>query len=289
MQAAPLSGTRHAPASVQLLMWSAVVLAVVGLAWVWHVRQRNRRRRARTEDRLRERDRVALALYDDLLQSTQGLVLNLQVIAGRLPPAETPRRQLEALLDDADAIIAGARDRLPELGDQGAEEPDLVQALVRLGADLAPRHGVQFSFQGDACLPPLRPAIRREVFYIAREALANACRHAHAERVELQVRHQRHALTFEVRDDGRGIDDKAMADPGRPGHCGIIRMTERAARIHGQLLIRRREAGGTEVSLQLRPQRVFRHTLPRWLAAPLQRLRKLLAAHSASNHQKDSQ
>jgi len=288
MQTAPLSGPRDAPASVQLLAWSAVVLAVVGLAWAWHVRQRNRRRRARTEDRLRERDRVALALYDDLLQSTQGLVLNLQVIASRLPPAEAPRRQLEALLDDADAIIAGARDRLPELGDLGADEPDLVQALVRLGADLALRHGVQFSFHGDPRLPLLRPAMRREVFYIAREALANACRHARAGRVELEVRHQRHSLVFEVRDDGRGIDELALAGPARLGHCGIIRMTERAARIHGQLLIRRRETGGTEVCLQLRPQRVFRHTLPRWLAAPLQRLRKRLAAHSASNHQKDS-
>ncbi|HSI50706.1 MAG TPA: ATP-binding protein [Ideonella sp.] len=271
------------------LAWSAATgLAVLGLALAWHSRRRRRRRQARREDRLRERDRVAVALYDDLLQSTQGLVLNLQVIASRLPPAEAPRQQLEALLDDADAIIAGARDRLPELGDLGADEPDLVQALVRLGADLALRHGVQFSFHGDAQLPPLRPAIRREVFYIAREALANACRHAHAGRVALEVHHQRQSLAFVVRDDGRGIDVQALAGPPRPGHCGIMRMTERAVRIGGSLHIGRREAGGTEVRLQLRPQRLFRRTLPRWLAAPLQRLHKLLDVHRASNPEKDN-
>jgi len=137
-------------------------------------------------ERMDERERIARELHDTLLQGTQGLVLNLQIVAGEMPGGDPRRRRLESLLDQADGVIAEARDRVHELRDLGNDGDDLVTALSAIGADLAAGTQAVFEVRG-AELLPLRVDVRAELILLGREALANAFRHARARRVEVEI------------------------------------------------------------------------------------------------------
>ena len=85
-------------------------------------------------------------------------------------------------------------------------------------------------------------------FMIAREALINALRHAHATEIVLVLDGDAHSLVLTVRDDGVGID--AATRHGRPGHLGLIGMRERAHGIGAQLQVEGDPGHGTVVTLR---------------------------------------
>jgi two-component system, NarL family, sensor histidine kinase UhpB len=82
------------------------------------------------------------------------------------------------------------------------------------------------------------------VYRVAQEALANAMRHARAERVELRLDRMDGGVRLYVSDDGVGID-------GAPQGDGIRGMRERAVLAGGTLEVRNGPRGGTVVTLDL--------------------------------------
>jgi signal transduction histidine kinase len=59
---------------------------------------------------------------------------------------------------------------------------------------------------------------------MAAEALRNAFRHAQAERVEADIRCDDDQFRLRVRDDGKGIDPKVLANQGlAPRECAACR------------------------------------------------------------------
>ncbi|MYN16128.1 hypothetical protein GTP81_05140 [Rugamonas sp. FT107W] len=94
------------------------------LACVWRARRRHRRQLAR----MAERERAALILQDTLLQNLQGLILRFQGVSHRLPPDSAEQATIEAILDQADEVLAEARERMLTLrgapGDDGPRPPN---------------------------------------------------------------------------------------------------------------------------------------------------------------------
>ena len=93
----------------------------------------------------------------------------------------------------------------------------------------------------------LAPDLRGEVEAIAREAIANALRHAGAGRIDIRLDWTAPGLVLSVVDDGTGMEPRLLAR-GRPGHRGL---RERAARIGASLALRNRPGGGFEVRVDL--------------------------------------
>ena len=73
----------------------------------------------------------------------------------------------------------------------------------------------------------------RVIYKSAGEALRNAFRHAHAARVEVEIRYDNEEFRMRVRDDGKGIDPAVLASQGLEGHYGLRGRPERAALIIG--------------------------------------------------------
>lgn len=82
------------------------------------------------------------------------------------------------------------------------------------------------------------------------EALANAERHAEAERVTVTLDGDERELRVVVEDDGRGIPPGTVAEPGA-GHFGLMLMHERTRSVGGELEVGARAAGGTRVLARL--------------------------------------
>lgn len=87
-----------------------------------------------------------------------------------------------------------------------------------------------------------------EVYAIAREAMSNACRHAGASALQVELSYGPREFRLAVRDNGKGLDD-ATKTHGRPGHWGLTGMRERAERIGARIEIADRAGGGLEVLL----------------------------------------
>ena len=86
---------------------------------------------------------------------------------------------------------------------------------------------------------------------IAREAVANAGRHADPTRIEVYLRAGSEGLVLEVIDDGIGFD--VAAGESRHGHFGLRGMRERARRMGATLMIDSEGGRGTKVSVRIPP------------------------------------
>src|SRR5262249_52882545 len=75
----------------------------------------------------------------------------------------------------------------------------------------------------------LHPIVRDDIYRIAGEAMRNAFRHAHARRIEVEIRYDAAQLQVRVGDDGKGIE-LAVVDEPQPGHFGLPGMRGRAGR-----------------------------------------------------------
>ena len=125
------------------------------------------------------------------------------------------------------------------------ERNDLAVAIRTLGDELATDASVHqpptFRVAVEGQARDLRPIVRDEIYRIAAEALRNAFRHAHAGRVEVEIRYDNEQFRLRVRDDGKGIDPAVLASQGTRG-------TLRPARHAGTRRTDWRETGGVERS-----------------------------------------
>jgi anti-sigma regulatory factor (Ser/Thr protein kinase) len=70
--------------------------------------------------------------------------------------------------------------------------------------------------QVDGAPRDLAPLVRDEIHRIASEALRNAFRHAHAGRIEVEIRYDQRQLRLLVRDNGKGIDPRFLVEAAAP-------------------------------------------------------------------------
>ena len=152
------------------------------------------------------------------------------------------------------------------------ERNDLAMAIKVLGDELATAAVAgspppTFSVAIEGQTRDLHPIVRDDIYKIAAEALRNAFRHAHARRLEVEIRYDDDQFRLRVRDDGRGFDREVLARQGIEGHFGLRGMPERAALIGGKLAVWSEVGTGTEVELRL-PAKAVYMTLSRrsWLS-----------------------
>lgn len=181
-----------------------------------------------------ERLRIAGALHDTIGHRLTALQLQLEVLAHEAPPAlqdqvATCKTVAADLLEEVRAIVR----RMP-----ATAVTDLREALAEL-ADQTPGVTVEVC---DA-LPPRSAALAEQLVLCCREAVHNAVRHGHADRIEVRWRGGR----YEIDDNGRGLGGVAP-EPG----FGLRNMNARLAPFGGRaVLAEHPERQGCRLSLWL--------------------------------------
>jgi signal transduction histidine kinase len=233
------------------------LLALLWAAYQLRVRQLHHEFAMALEARVGERTRIARGLHDTLLQSLHGLLFRFQVARNMLPnrPEEAVQALDVALIRTEQALDEG-RHSIQELRSSLSAESDLDQVLITTGQELASSHGngeggPSFGVIVQGARRRLAPLVEQEIVRMARELLRNAFRHAHAHRIEAEIRYDADVFRMLVRDDGMGIDPKILKDGGRPGHWGMAGVHERARGIGARLEFWSEAGVGTEVRLTL--------------------------------------
>jgi signal transduction histidine kinase len=246
-------------------LWFRLTLAIsVALIIVFlhrlQVRQATERLSMRFDERLAERTRIARELHDTLLQSLHGLLLRFQAVQNLLPerPVEA-KASLEIAINRAADAVTQSRDAVHELRGRNSDGKDLVARLTSLGEDLAADYK---AFEGDTPTATFRVLVEgkareisrplnEDLYQIAKEAIVNAFRHAHAKQIELDLKFGPRMLRLRVRDDGLGIDRNVLPIGLREGHWGFPGMRERAKAIGAALEVWSELNRGTEVELTI--------------------------------------
>lgn len=120
---------------------------------------------------------------------------------------------------------------------------ECVAALERLVEALAtPALPMTFCVEPAAhtARPPVTGAVAHALERIAKEALANALRHAKATRVDVRLEHRGDALVLTVEDDGQGIGEAAAG-------FGTASITARAESLGGQARWQQGNGQGTQL------------------------------------------
>lgn len=260
-------------------MWFRSLCAALSLLFIWcayrlRVRQIAAALSARFDERLAERTRLARELHDTFLQTVQGSKMvaddALDVGAGE----DRMRQALEKLSRWLGQAADEGRAALHSLRVSTREKNHLSEALQRATEDhqLPSSMTVAFSVIGDP--KDLHPIVRDEVYRIGYEAIRNTAAHSKASRLEIDLRYA-NDLSLRIKDNGVGIDP-AFSDEGRPGHFGLQGMRERAARIHCKLTIVSSTNAGTEITLVVPGNVVYRNVHPTAIARLKGTLRRLL-------------
>ena len=211
----------------------------------------------RLEERVSERTRIARELHDSLLQSLHGLMFEFQAARNMFQkrPGEALQALDNAIMGTEQAIIE-SQDAIADLRSTATTEDDLVQLIRTTGENLATAQGGNeksptFGLTVEGRQRVLTPAIRDEVYRIAREVIRNAFRHAQARRIEAEVLYGEDQLRLRVRDDGKGMDPQVLEKGTRSGHWGLPGVRERAHRIGAKLDVWSEAGAGTEVQLDV--------------------------------------
>jgi two-component system sensor histidine kinase UhpB len=187
-----------------------------------------------------ERLRIARGLHDEVGQVLTGVLLQLDAVG----PGDEVEETKQAVRQALEEVRRIAQELRPEM----LEHLGLVSALTELTRKFADQSGIDVSRRFAARLPQLSDEAEIAIYRVAQESLTNVARHAGASHVEVALESGADSVVLRVVDDGRGL-------PGLPtpvnGHGGLRGMRERALLVGGALAIKRGDAGGVEVRLEV--------------------------------------
>ncbi|WP_375136655.1 histidine kinase [Streptomyces sp. A244] len=218
-------------------------------------------RLAVTEAVSAERARLAREMHDSVAKTLHGVALAADGLttsanADRMDPALV-RQQAALVARSARRAAAESRELLADLRRE-SDPSHATDVLVELAArtrDFSARTGLTAVYRptGAHAVPPVPPAVARQILTIASEAMENAHRHAHPTRVDVSAGVHGDLLRISVHDDGRGLPPgTSLEQLRRAGHFGLVGMVERAASVGARIRIGRGgHPQGTEVRLEL--------------------------------------
>jgi signal transduction histidine kinase len=205
--------------------------------------------RSRELSIVEERNRLARDLHDSVAQKLFGVILTAEAAATLVDRDRgEARTQLGRLRELAREAMEELRSVIFELRPAALESEGLATTLRKHVDVLRRVYRCEIALQITGT-PRLSPRTDGEVFRIAQEALQNALRHAHAERLDVRLDARDGIVALTVGDDGVGFDPAASAVRSR--RLGLTSMEERARAVGGMLAIESSPGRGTTVRLEV--------------------------------------
>ncbi|MFC0225202.1 nitrate/nitrite two-component system sensor histidine kinase NarQ [Serratia aquatilis] len=199
---------------------------------------------------MEERATIARELHDSLAQALTFLRIQLTLLKRTVAGSS---QQATEIIDDFDRALGDAYRQLRELLATfrlSIQDADLNAALQQMLEPLKLLTSARIQLHCRLASQALNAQQQVHALQIVREAVLNAIKHANAQ--EIVIRCQASPTgnnEITICDDGSGIE--SLDEP--EGHYGLTIMNERAVRLGGMLLIKRGDAGGTEVCLTFPP------------------------------------
>lgn len=193
-----------------------------------------------------ERRRIAADLHDGTVQQLAGVSYALAGMAARAN-ASGDADSAQRLSDAAGASRTSVRELrtlLVDIYPPNLETSGLAPAIATLLDGLGPDVEVDSDLRE---LSDLDSGTRTVLYRVAREAIANVCKHAGASRVAVQLRQADAHAVLSIEDDGCGFDPAVE----RADHLGLRLVRDLVASVGGHLTVDSVLGEGTLVTVRL--------------------------------------
>jgi PAS domain S-box-containing protein len=195
-----------------------------------------------------ERRRIARELHDDASQQVALLSIGLAMILRQLDGASPQLRgELKRLQDQTTRLGDQIRHFSHALHPSVLQRGGLIAALREHCTEVGEQHGLYVDFHASEV-----EAISSEtalcLYRIAQETFHNIGKHAHATRVEVELKRAGEEIELTIADDGLGFDSAKLA---MAGGLGLISLDERVRYFNGTLSIEANVNRGTRVRVRL--------------------------------------
>lgn len=195
-----------------------------------------------------ERERMAREIHDTLAQGFTSIVLHSRGALARLDRGDPATETLELVERVASEHLAEAR-RLVQADPAEQVGGSLLEAVERVAAADEPRAVVR----SDGELTGFGGTVDVAVLRVVQEAVANARKHAHAERIDVSLSRAGSEVLVDVVDDGCGFDPATgpSSVAGTTGGTGLGGLRRRIEDLGGRVVIESEPGGGTSLSVAL--------------------------------------
>jgi signal transduction histidine kinase len=193
-----------------------------------------------------ERNRISKDLHDGVIQSIYAVNLELENVADDVESAEM-RERIDLAINRLGTVMEDVRRYIIGLQSENAPERALPEALAALLADARTTTLIEphLSVKRTDNLPP---ELTQELVQVAREAITNVLRHAHAGHIWVTLDITAESAHLRIADNGRGFNPRQAAPPG---HYGLRNLRERIAALRGVLTIDSTADQGTAIDVQV--------------------------------------
>jgi two-component system, NarL family, sensor histidine kinase DevS len=195
---------------------------------------------------LEERDRIGMDLHDGIIQSVYGVGLSLENALHTVDEdPDLAKLRIKESINGLNQAIRDIRAYILDLRPRRMGDDGLMNGLRRLAAEYRANTFSEVYLKGpDTGLETLPQANALALFHICQESLANAAKHAAADRVDVNVWITSERVVMEVHDTGRGFAVEKMSTT--IGH-GLSNMQTRAHAVGGDVDITSAPREGTTV------------------------------------------
>ena len=182
----------------------------------------------------REQRRIGLDIHDSLCQHLTGTALAEQFLVEKLAARDAPEvsdaNRVVGLIEDAISMAHGIASGLFPLEGNGEGLPT---ALSELAAHFSSRFKVACRFHLAEPVHIQDTVVATHLYRIAQEAVSNAIRHGHANKIDISLGRSGSGLALVISDDGSGISADKPIHPG----MGLRNMKYRASIVGGSLTL----------------------------------------------------
>lgn len=200
-----------------------------------------------------ERNRIARDIHDTVAQSLFGIVYSLDACVAMLPhQADEVKRELTELRTLASNAHDEVRRSIFDLW-PSALTLDLFQSDLKnyVSSCCRPRP-FEIVFENKGNFDSLPSGLRRTVYRMAQEALANSARHSSAQSARLSLTVTDDDVHLIVSDEGKGFDPQvALSRSQNREHFGLHGIQERVHAMGGEFEINSQPNAGARVMINL--------------------------------------
>jgi PAS domain S-box-containing protein len=220
-----------------------------------HSREQLRALSSRLET-LREAERIKISreIHDELGQKLTGLKLDLLWMERNLdelenlPAANAILDRVVGATEIVDGIVGTVQEIAAELRPSVLDKLGLGTALQFEARRFQDRTGIPCEVRVPQTELALSAEVSTAFFRVFQESLTNVARHAHATKVEAELKAEPGFIVLSLRDNGKGITE---ADIANPQSLGLLGMKERVAQLGGEVVFQSHPGQGTLVAVRV--------------------------------------
>ena len=200
-----------------------------------------------------ERNRIARDMHDTIAQSLFGFAFSLDACREMLPEnVEQVKAELGELVNSANQVRSQVRRSIFDLWPSSLTLERFQVDLQSHASQCGQNRKFQVQFQTSGDFERLPPAMRRNLYRVTQEAVANTIHHAGVETVQVSLAVESQEVALRIIDQGKGFDpQKALARSYNREHFGLHGIQERIQAMSGACQFQSHPGEGTQILIRV--------------------------------------